>query len=243
MTCTATDAGGNVGQATFQVEVVDTTGPTVTQADILGVEADSIAGTVVVFTPTVLDAVDPSPTLACSPTSGATFALGTTPVTCTATDAGGNVGQATFQVEVVDTTGPTVTQADILGVEADSIAGTVVVFTPTVLDAVDPSPTLACSPTSGATFALGTTPVTCTATDTSGNQAHVMFDVEVVDTTPPSLVLPSIQPLAAANLAGTTVAFTISVNDLVDPAPTVGCLPSSRFAFSDWRHFRHLHCE
>ena len=231
VTCTATDASGNVGQATFQVEVVDTTGPTVTQADILGVEADSIAGTVVVFTPTVLDTVDPNPTLACTPASGATFAPGTTPVTCTATDASGNVGQATFQVEVVDTTGPTVTQADILGVEADSIAGTVVVFTPTVLDAVDPNPTLACTPASGATFALGTTPVTCTTTDASGNVGQASFAVQVVDTSPPSLLLPAIQQAAATSPAGAAVTLDAQATDLVDPAPTVVCVPPSGSVF------------
>ena len=232
VTCTATDAAGNVGQATFAVQVVDTTGPTVTQADILGVEADSIAGTVVVFTPTVLDAVDPNPTLVCTPASGATFAPGTTPVTCTATDAGGNVGQATFQVEVVDTTAPTVTQADILGVEADSIAGTVVVFTPTVLDAVDPSPTLVCTPASGATFAPGTTPVTCTATDAGGNVGQATFQVEVVDTTAPTVTQADILGVEADSIAGTVVVFTPTVLDAVDPSPTLVCTPASGATFA-----------
>ncbi len=230
--CTATDAAGNVGQATFAVQVVDTTGPTVTQADILGVEADSIAGTVVVFTPTVLDVVDPSPTLVCTPASGATFALGATPVTCTATDAAGNVGQATFAVQVVDTTGPTVTQADILGVEADSIAGTVVVFTPTVLDAVDPNPTLVCTPASGATFAPGTTPVTCTATDAGGNVGQATFQVEVVDTTAPTVTQADILGVEADSIAGTVVVFTPTVLDAVDPSPTLVCTPASGATFA-----------
>ncbi len=43
------------------------------------------------------------------PASGTTFALGTTTVTCSATDAAGNTGTNTFTVEVQDVTKPIVT--------------------------------------------------------------------------------------------------------------------------------------
>jgi len=46
-----------------------------------------------------------------------------------------------------------------------------------------------CDPASGLTFALGTTTVTCTATDAAGNSASVHFDIGVVDTTPPVIAL------------------------------------------------------
>jgi hypothetical protein len=51
---------------------------------------------------------------------------------------------------------------------------------PTASDDTDPAPVVACSPDSGSTFPLGTTTVTCTATDASGNQASATFDVTVV---------------------------------------------------------------
>jgi hypothetical protein len=51
---------------------------------------------------------------------------------------------------------------------------------PTATDDTDPAPVVACSPDSGSAFPLGTTTVTCTATDASGNQASATFDVTVV---------------------------------------------------------------
>jgi hypothetical protein len=59
---------------------------------------------------------------------------------------------------------------------------------PTATDDTDPSPTVSCSPASGSTFALGTTTVTCTATDASGNSVSASFDVTVED---PPTTLPS----------------------------------------------------
>ena len=50
--------------------------------------------------------------------------------------------------------------------------GAAVTFaTPSANDVVDPSPAVGCLPVSGSTFAVGTTTVTCTATDASGNSA------------------------------------------------------------------------
>ena len=49
-------------------------------------------------------------------------------------------------------------------------ASTVVTWTdPTATDDVDPAPTVGCTPPSGSAFDLGTTTVTCTATDATGN--------------------------------------------------------------------------
>ena len=44
---------------------------------------------------------------------------------------------------------------------------------------------------SGTTFAIGTTPVTVTATDGHGNSSSLTFTVTVKDTTPPSLTVPA----------------------------------------------------
>ena len=80
---------------------VDTTGP-----ELHGMPADIAttttgASTVVTWTdPTATDDVDPAPTVGCTPPSGSAFDLGTTTVTCTATDATGNSTSATFNVTV-----------------------------------------------------------------------------------------------------------------------------------------------
>lgn len=56
-------------------------------------------------------------------------------------------------------------------VDATSPAGAVVSYTVSATDVVDPAPTVACTPPSGATFAIGNTSVRCTATDRAGNTA------------------------------------------------------------------------
>ena len=52
-------------------------------------------------------------------------------------------------------------------------------FTVTASDDVDPSPLILCDPPSGSFFPRGTTIVTCTATDASGNQSTCEFPVTV----------------------------------------------------------------
>ena len=48
-----------------------------------------------------IDNIDDDPALACAPPSGSTFAIGTTVVTCTATDDAGNTARATFGITVL----------------------------------------------------------------------------------------------------------------------------------------------
>lgn len=56
--------------------------------------------TVVNFTPPAVSDNCAGATLACSPPSGAAFSVGTTTVTCTATDAAGNTSSCSFPVTV-----------------------------------------------------------------------------------------------------------------------------------------------
>lgn len=80
-----------------------------------------------------------------------------------------------------DTTPPTITCPADMTVEATSPAGAEVTFTPIARDDRDPFPIVSCTPPSGSTFPLGTTTVTCTATDASGNSASCSFTVTVAD--------------------------------------------------------------
>ncbi|HEX6886161.1 MAG TPA: HYR domain-containing protein [Planctomycetota bacterium] len=57
--------------------------------------------------------------------------------------------------------------------------GEVVHYTISVSDNVDPAPSAVCVPPSGSFFPLGTTVVTCTSTDTAGNQTSCEFPVTV----------------------------------------------------------------
>jgi protocatechuate 3,4-dioxygenase beta subunit len=106
--CTAIDIAKNESKAPFRASVVDKTPPVVSvPADML-LEATSPQGAVAVFTATANDQVDGLLTPECIPAPGSWFALGVHEVTCTATDAAGNVGTERFNVTVIDSTAPVI---------------------------------------------------------------------------------------------------------------------------------------
>ena len=78
-----------------------------------------------------------------------------------------------------DTTAPSMVLPGFVTVDATSPAGAVVTYGVSVSDAGDPNPTVLCSPASGATFAIGVTIVSCTATDRAGNSSSGSFLVTV----------------------------------------------------------------
>jgi hypothetical protein len=199
VTCTAEDAAGNVGSDTFTITVtpfVDDEDPVVTApADII-VAATSPAGAVVIYPPaTATDNVGVTSGPACTPASGSQFALGPTTVTCSAGDAAGNTGEDTFTVTVQDAAAPVVTVPASKTVEANGPDGAVVTYEqPTATDLVDgpiPASDITCNRPSGATFPLGTTLVTCSATDSQGQVGGASFTITVIDTTPPVLTSPA----------------------------------------------------
>jgi hypothetical protein len=145
------------------------------------VEGNATGGATVTWTATATDTEDdPDPTPTCTPASGSHFDLGTTTVDCSATDSGGLTTSGSFDVTVVDTTAPSLDQpADVSVVSPDGNPVTVTYATPAASDIVDASPTVGCAPASGSSFPVGTTSVTCTATDGSGNSASVSFAVSV----------------------------------------------------------------
>jgi hypothetical protein len=80
------------------VSVPDTTPPVVTVPASATIEATSPAGAVFTYTASATDNIDGVVPVTCAPASGSTFPLGVTTVTCTATDAHGNAGSASFTV-------------------------------------------------------------------------------------------------------------------------------------------------
>ena len=63
--------------------------------------------------------------------------------------------------------------------DATGPAGAVVAYSASAIDDVDGHVEVTCSPPSRSTFPIGTTDVTCSATDTAGNEASASFDVHV----------------------------------------------------------------
>jgi HYR domain len=167
---------------------LDATSPTFSNVPSgVSAEATGPSGAAVTYTkPTASDVDDSAGPVSCAPVSGSTFPLGTSTVTCSSTDTHGNTGTAKFTVNVKDTTPPSLTVPADITVAATSSAGAVVTFTDSATDTVDSNPSVSCSPASGSTFPVGTTKVTCTATDASGNSTSKSFNVTVTQgSTPP----------------------------------------------------------
>ena len=122
------------------------------------------------------------------PASGSLFPLGTTSVACSATDSGGLTANGSFSIHVVDTTAPQLGSLPSPSASTADAGGTTVSWAaPAATDVVDPSPSVDCLPASGSAFPVGTTTVTCTATDDSGNGSSGTFDVTVTFDAPPRL--------------------------------------------------------
>ncbi len=230
--CSATDAHSNTGSNSFTITVQDTTDPIVTVPANITTEATSASGATVNFSASATDAVDGTLAATCTPTSGSTFAIGTTTVNCSATDANNNTGSNSFTVTVQDTTDPTVTVPANITTEATSASGATVNFSASATDAVDGALSATCTPTSGSTFAIGTTTVNCSATDANSNTGSNSFTVTVQDTTDPIVTVPANITTEATSASGATVNFSASATDIVDGALTTTCTPASGSTFA-----------
>ena len=122
--------------------------------------------------------VDPGcGTVTCSPPSGSFFPVGTTTVTCTTAGP-----SCDFTITVNDTQPPTITcPTNVVVVGDPGGTGVIVTFPPPAASDNCPGVTTACVPPSGSILPTGSTTVTCTATDASGNTASCSFNVTVFD--------------------------------------------------------------
>jgi hypothetical protein len=229
--CAVTDAAGQPVTGSFLVTVVDTTGPALAVPAGVAAEAAGPAGAPVAYAATATDLVDGAVTPTCAPPPGAVFPLGATSVTCTAADTRGNTVTATFTATVADTTPPALIVPSDIVAEATGPAGAVVHYATTAGDVVDGAIAPLCTPASGATFPLGTTSVTCVATDAHGNAATAMFTVSVADTVAPSLALPGDITAVATSPAGAVVSYVATASDLVDGPVAAVCTPDSGSTF------------
>ena len=114
-------------------------------------------------------------TVTCTPASAAFFPVGVTTVTCTTT-AGPS---CSFTVTVRDTQAPTITcPSNITQTTRGKKCVAISYPTPIVNDNCPLN--VACVPPSGSCFPIGTTTVTCTATDSGGNHPTCSFTVTLV---------------------------------------------------------------
>jgi len=239
VTCTAHDSAGDAEPLPWvQVTVQDTTPPAISTADITDVPATSASGAVVSFNATFTDLVDGTiPASSCTPTSGSTFPVGTTEVDCTATDNAGNPGHGSFHVTVdpfvpADTP-PTMTVTGPTTVEATGPGGGPLTYSASASDPdTGDSATFSCDLPVGTLIPVdGSKTVTCTATDTHGEQTPAQLTQSAVDTTPPTVTVPSNITANPTSANGAVVTFSASASDLVDGSLMPTCNPPSGSAF------------
>lgn len=170
----------------------------------------------------------PADPVTCSPPSGAAFPIGTTAVTCS-----NGAFACSFNVIVNETrpaVPPTIScPSDMTVPEQPTGSGfATVTFTPTVTgNCVNTT----CTPPSGSSFAVGTNPVDCTATDSSNQSVSCSFNVTVTSTAGPcTLTCPGdIVQSAASGQCSAVVNYSAPATN--GDCGTVTCDPPSGFEF------------
>ena len=207
VTLQVTDKDGGIGGDTVTLQVVQTNRPPVAHAGPdQTVEATSGAGASVTLTGDASSDPDGDAlTLTWSgPFSGVSgltptvlVPLGTHTITVTVDDSKGETASDTTTVAVLDTTPPILTLPPPITAEATGPGGAAVSYNTSALDLVDGGVPVSCTQPAGTLFAVGTTLVTCSASDGRGLSTSGSFAVTVQDTTPPVLTLPASLTVAA----------------------------------------------
>ena len=99
--------------------------------------------------------------------------------TCTAKSAGGTAAKSVTVKK--DTAAPELSVPTVIVQTGTGPAGANVGFSATATDAIDRRPSVGCAPPPGSLFPVGTTTVSCTASDAAGNRTSKSF---------PTIVLP-----------------------------------------------------
>ena len=231
--CSSSDLSGNTANASFQVAVTDTTPPAIVVPLSVSASVVNQAGAPVSYIATATDIVDGDIVPTCSPASGSTFPLGTTTVSCSATDHAGNRASQSFSVSVTDQTPPVISGLADMQLEATGPFTAVSWPAPSATDNVDGTDPVVCTPASGSQFAVGSATVQCSASDAAGNTANKTFKVTVQDTTAPVISgMPTGMALEATGSTGAVASWSLpTASDLVDGAVSVDCIPASGSTF------------
>jgi hypothetical protein len=227
VTCHAHDPAGNDAQPVgFTVTVRDAAPRLSLPEGIHGVSHDP-KGLAEAFAAAASDFADGSVPVVCDHVSGGFFPVGTTTVTCHATNSSGQRADGSFTVGVdyIDTSAPVIRTSGDQHVAGTSVAGATVFYTATADDPDDNTAalTLVCGPLqSGATFPVGVSTVTCTASDPAGNHtAPATFTVTVDPPPPPPPATVSVAVSAPAlGRVGEDVSFSVVVKSVGGAAST-----------------------
>jgi hypothetical protein len=180
VSCTVTDSGGLSVSGGFTVTVTTNNKPPMIEPPRrMNVLATSAAGAVVTYTASASDREDGPLPVTCLPSSGTTFPIGTTTVSCSATDSGGLTATAATTVTVYPNTAPKVMALAKIIKPASGPNGAIVEYPASATDAEDGVLPVTCTVPSGSLFPIGSTNVYCSATDSHGATTTVMFRVTI----------------------------------------------------------------
>jgi hypothetical protein len=202
-------------QVSFSLNVVGNTAPSLNLPPSHEVEGNTSGGWTADWSGvSATDPEDnPDPTPACNPSAGSVLPLGLTNISCWVTDSAGARTTGSFAITVVDTTAPVLSgvPADRSLTTGDPAGAAVNYASPDAADIVDAAPTVACAPASGSTFAVGTTTVTCTATDQSRNHSSATFTISVEFVAPHAASAIWLEPVAGGEVYEANHSRTIPV--------------------------------
>ena len=180
-------------------------------------------------------ATDSSATISCDPKSGSFLPMGTSIVTCTATNLSGQRATGSFPVYIRDEDPPVIKVPDkAIVVGAESREGTIVRFEAYAFDEVYGDLQVDCLPASGSLFHVGTTTVQCSATDFDLNVGHGVFNVEVLgelEWYPLDVIVPERVTVDAKDPRGAEAYFEVYVKGSKDRAPSLTCTRQSGDVF------------
>ncbi|MEW6379983.1 MAG: HYR domain-containing protein [bacterium] len=218
----ATDASGNSSPCSFKVTAGSLLSPVICPSDITVSATGKM--TRVNYQATAANCVDPaSIIITYDHEPGSEFPVGTTPVKVTVKDASGSIiSTCTFTVTVIDKPSAITFPSDMTVSATGS--KTRVYYSVTVPDTGGPMPLITYDPAPGFEFPVGTTPVTVTVKDASGNIISTYtFTVTVTDK-PPAITCPSDMTVSATG-SKTRVYYSAPVPDTSGPMPLIAYDP------------------
>jgi len=234
VTWTVRDTANNTSTCTQNVTVIDNEAPTIicpanittakTSNDGLG----NCTTTVALGSPIVSDNCTPVGSLVVTNNAPAVFPIGTTTVTWTVKDAANNTSTCIQNVIVIDDEAPSINCPANVQVAANAgCTATVVLATPITSDNCSVASVTNNAPVA---FPLGSTTVTWTATDASGNTATCTQTVTVLDQTLPTAICQNIS--VNLNASGTASITAADINNNSTDNCGIASLVASKTTFN-----------
>ena len=201
VTWTAVDASGNSASVTQTVTIIDTTSPSLSIPQDQTVEATSLDQTFVNIGQA--EAHDITGISSIVNNAPDVFPLGVTLIAWTATDNHGNITTAYQTITVEDTIAPTIIIPEDITAEAiDPDTNYIELGELVTSDSVGVESITNDKPDA---FPFGSTTVTWTVTDISGNISEVAQTVTLIDTTSPEIFVPADIVAEATSLSGNMI--------------------------------------